>query len=44
MEKKVERGNLVYRKSEYAYSFKYFSAIKTFGRDIYNHRITLNEP
>ena len=36
-----ERKNLIYRASEYTYSFKNFKTIKIFGRDIYNGEITL---
>ena len=34
IEKTVERQNLIYKTSEYAYSFKTFQTIKTFGRYI----------
>ena len=43
IEKTVEREKLVYRASEYTYSFQNFQTIKTFGRDIYNGEITLKE-
>ena len=43
IEKSVNRENLIYRASEYIYSFKNFKTIKTFGRDIYNDEITLKE-
>ena len=39
----VDRENLVYRTNEYTYSFKNFRSINTFGRDIYNGKITLKE-
>ena len=34
---------LVYKSSEYTYSFQNFQTIRTFGRDIYNGEITINE-
>ena len=34
---------MVYKASEYTYSFKNFQAIKTFGEYIYNGEITLKE-
>ena len=40
IEKTVNRKNLLYRASEYTYSFQ---TIKAFGRDIYNDKITLKE-
>ena len=43
IEKTVYRVELVYRASEYTYSFQNFRTIKTFGRDIYNGEITLKE-
>ena len=43
IEKNVGREKLVYRSSEYTYSFQNFQIIRTFGRDIYNGEITLNE-
>ena len=43
IEKTVDREKLVYRASEYAYSFQNFRTIRTFGRDIYNGEITLKE-
>ena len=43
IEKTVDREKLIYRASEYAYSFQNFQTIKTFGRDIYNGTITLEE-
>ena len=42
-EKTANRENLIYRASEYRYSFKNFQTIKTFGKDIYNGKITLKE-
>ena len=43
IEKTVDREKLVYRASEYTYSFQNFQTIRTFGRDIYNGEITLKE-
>ena len=36
----VDRENLIYRTNENTYSFKNFRTINTFGRDIYNGKIT----
>ena len=43
IEKTVDREKLVYRASEYTYSFQNFRTIRAFGRDIYNGEITLKE-
>ena len=43
IEKTVDREKLVYRASEYTYSFQNFRTIRTFGRDIYNGEITIEE-
>ena len=43
LEKMVHRENLVYITNEYTYSFENFRKISTFGRDIYNGKITLKE-
>ena len=42
-EKAVGREELIYRVSEYTYSFQNFQTIKTFGRDIYSGKITLKD-
>ena len=42
IEKNVDRENLIYETNEYVYSFKIFQTIKTFGRDIYEGKITIN--
>ena len=34
---------LIYETNEYTYSFKNFQTIKTFGRDIYEGKITIKE-
>ena len=39
----VDREILVYGTNEYTYDFKYFRKRNTFGRDIYNRKITLKE-
>ena len=43
IEKTTDREKLFCRASEYTYSFQNFQTIKTFGRDIYNGKITLKE-
>ena len=43
IEKNVDRKKLVYETNEYTYSFKKFQTIKTFGRDIYEAKIMLEE-
>ena len=43
IEKTGDREKLVYRASEYTYSFQNFRTIRAFGRDIYNGEITLKE-
>ena len=43
IEKAVDREKLVYRASEYTYSFQNFRTIRSFGRNIYNGDITLKE-
>ena len=43
IEKNVNRGKLIYETNEYTYSFKNFQTIKTFGRDIYEGKITIEE-
>ena len=43
IEKNVNREKLVYETNEYTYSFKNFQTIKTFGRDIYEGKITIKE-
>ena len=41
--KTVDREILVYRTNEYTYDFRNFLTINTFGREIYNGKITLKE-
>ena len=43
IEKTIDRENIIYRASENTYRFQNFQTIKTFGRDIYNDKITLKE-
>ena len=43
IEKNVDREKLIYETSEYTHSFKNFQTIKTFGRDIYGGKITLEK-
>ena len=43
IKKSVDREKLIYKASEYTYSFKNFRTIRTFGRDIYEGKITLKE-
>ena len=43
IEKNVDREKLIYKTNEYTYSFKNFQTIKTFGRDIYEGKITIEE-
>ena len=44
IEKNVDRKKLVHETNEYTYSFKNFQTIKTFGTDIYEGKITTEEP
>ena len=41
IEKNIDRERLIYKTIEYTYSFKTFQTIKTFGRDIYKGKITI---
>ena len=43
IEKNVDREKLIYETNEYKYSFKNFQTIKTFGRVIYEGKITIEE-
>ena len=43
IEKSVDREKFTYKTDEYTYSFKNFLTIKTFGRDIYEGKITIKE-
>ena len=39
----MQTEKLIYETNEYTYSFKNFHTIKTFGRDIYEGKITIEE-
>ena len=43
IEKNVDREKLVYETNEYTHSFKNFQTIRTFGKDIYDSTIKLEE-
>ena len=43
IEKKVDREKLIFETNECTYSFKNFQTIKTFGRDIYEFKIMIEE-
>ena len=43
IEKNVDKENLICKTNEYTYSFKNFLTIRTFGRDIYEGNITIDE-
>ena len=43
IEKNVDREKLIYETNDYIYSFRNFKTIKTFGRDIYGGKITLEK-
>ena len=43
IEKNVDREKLIYETNEYTYSFKNFQTRKTFGRYIYEGKITIKE-
>ena len=43
IEKNVDREKFIYETNEYTYSFKNFQTIKTFGRDIFEGKITIKE-
>ena len=43
IEKNVDREKLIYETNEYTYSFKNFQKIKTFGRDIYEGKTTIEK-
>ena len=43
IDKNVDREKLVYETNEYTSTFKNFQTIKTFGRDIYEGKITIKE-
>ena len=43
IEKKVDREKLIFETNECTYSFKNFQTIKTFGQDIYEFKIMIEE-
>ena len=43
IDKNVDREKLVYKTNKYTYSFENFQTIKTFGRDICEGKITIEE-
>ena len=43
IEKNIDREKLIYETDEYKCSFKNFQTIRTFGRDIYEGKITIKE-
>ena len=43
IEKTIDREKLIYRASEYTYDFRNFQTIRTFGKDICEGNITLDE-
>ena len=43
IEKNVDREKLIYETNDYTYSFRNFQKTKTFGRDIYDGKITLEK-
>ena len=43
IEKNVDREKLIYEAGEYIYDFRIFNTIRTFGEDIYDGKITLEE-
>ena len=43
IEEIIDREKLIDKSSKYAYDFRKFQTIKTFGEDIYDVKITLEE-
>ena len=43
IEETIDREKLVYRATEYTYNFRNFRTVRTFVRDIYEGKITLEE-
>ena len=43
IEKNADREKLIYRTNKNTYDFRKFNTIRTFGEDIYNDKITLEE-
>ena len=43
IEKIIDREKLIYKTNKYTYDFRKFNTIRTFGEDIYDGKITLEE-
>ena len=43
IEKTIDREKLVYKTNKYTYDFRKFNTITTFGEDIYDGKITVEE-
>ena len=43
IEETIDREKLVYNTDKHTYDFRKFNTIRTFGKDIYNGKITLEE-
>ena len=43
IEKNVDREKLIYKTNKHTYDFRKFNTIRTFGEDIYDGKITLEE-
>ena len=43
MKKKVNRNNIIYYSSKKPFDFNVFKTIRSFGENIYNGKITINE-
>ena len=43
IEKNIDREKLIYKTNKHTYDFRKFNTIRTFGKDIYNGKITLEE-
>ena len=43
MEESIDREKLVYKTDKHTFDFRKFNTIRTFGKDIYNGKITLEE-
>ena len=43
IEETIDREKLVYKTDKHSYDFRKFNTIRTFGKDIYNGKITLEE-
>ena len=43
IEQRVNTENSIYKTDKYIYNFHHFKTIRTFGRNIQNHKITIDE-